>query len=208
MASILIVLFAYLLGSVSGSLVLGYFRKVDIRTLGSGNAGGTNALRTQGLLFALGVVTIDIGKGLLAARLPELFNLATSGQILASSCGLAAVIGHCYPVWHKFSGGKGAGTLIGVLIALAPAYLLPVLLVWLSILLLSGYVGMATVLAVWVLVPLVFMDAQSSQALQYMLLAAASLILFTHRENLQRLWQGKENRFEKARIAYWLRRQK
>ena len=109
---------AYLLGSVSGSLVMGAFRHVDIRDSGSGNAGGTNAFRTQGLRFALGVVVIDIGKGALAAGLlpwlgEVLAGPGTQPEQTALACGFMAVVGHCYPVWHGFRGGKGAATAVG-----------------------------------------------------------------------------------------------
>ena len=99
------VLLAYLLGSISGSKVMGRLRDVDIRASGSGNAGGTNAFRTQGFRFALGVVIIDIGKGALAAwgvPLLPLGDPAVSVSLQAMACGFAAVIGHCYPL-HYFT---------------------------------------------------------------------------------------------------------
>jgi len=107
---------AYLIGSVSGSLLIGRFKGVDIRRQGSGNAGGTNAFRTQGALFAIAVVIIDIGKGAIAAGwLPLLVrDLANSTSGISPisfslSCGFAAVLGHVYPVYHRFKGGKGGG---------------------------------------------------------------------------------------------------
>jgi len=117
------VLLSYLLGSVSGSMVMGRVRHVDIRQSGSGNAGGTNAFRTQGLRFALGVVVIDIGKGALAAGLlpwlgEVLAGPGTQPEQTALACGFMAVVGHCYPVWHGFRGGKGAATAVGAVLAL------------------------------------------------------------------------------------------
>ncbi|MEO0998981.1 MAG: glycerol-3-phosphate acyltransferase, partial [Pseudomonadota bacterium] len=101
------ILLAYLAGSVSGSLVMGRLHGgVDIRTAGSGNAGGTNALRTQGAKFALGVIAIDIGKGALAGSI--IANAFGADPLAALACVAAAVIGHVYPVWHGFRGGKGA----------------------------------------------------------------------------------------------------
>ncbi|MEM9058399.1 MAG: glycerol-3-phosphate acyltransferase, partial [Pseudomonadota bacterium] len=119
---------AYLLGSVSGSLVTGrFFGGVDIRRMGSGNAGGTNALRTQGPLFALLVVIIDVGKGALAAGvLPGLALFANGPAPVAATgwlpvgCAAAAIVGHMVPVWHGFRGGKGGATLVGSLLVLAP----------------------------------------------------------------------------------------
>ena len=119
-------LLAYLLGSVSGSLLLGRLRHVDIRSAGSGNAGGTNAFRTQGFVFALGVVIIDIGKGVLAALLPGWFAWGSIAEPSAPLwCAMAAGVGHCYPVWHGFRGGKGAATAVGALTVIQPITLIP-----------------------------------------------------------------------------------
>ena len=117
-AFIIKIVLAYLLGSVSGSLLLGRLKNIDIRAEGSGNAGGTNAFRTQGLIFALGVVIIDIGKGFMAAWLIPAMDIAGSADIvepaiLVMACGLSAVVGHCFPIWHGFKGGKGAATAVG-----------------------------------------------------------------------------------------------
>ena len=117
---------AYLLGSVIGSLIVGKLRGgVDIRTQGSGNAGGTNALRTQGPLFAFWVMVIDIGKGWLAAGvLPgaTLLIFVTDQQStspwLSIACAAAAVIGHVYPIWFGFRGGKGVACALGVFAAI------------------------------------------------------------------------------------------
>ncbi|MCF6225909.1 MAG: glycerol-3-phosphate 1-O-acyltransferase PlsY [Xanthomonadales bacterium] len=200
------VLLAYLIGSVSGSLLLGRLRNVDIRTQGSGNAGGTNAFRTQGLIFALGVIFIDIGKGALAVAIPSLMNIYPTEPMLVAACGFAAIIGHCYPLWHKFRGGKGAGTFIGVMLMLAPVYILPALLVWLTVLFISGYVGLATIIAVCALIPLVLIDSSSDYALKLLVFSAAVLIIFTHRENIRKLRSGTENRFERARFENWFKR--
>ena len=118
-------LISYFIGSLMGAMIVGKLRGgVDIRTMGSGNAGGTNALRTQGIWFALGVVVIDIGKGFVGAgivpgleipfvpRDPEI-----SRTWLTLCCGTAAVFGHVWPIYHRFRGGKGAATLVGTLIA-------------------------------------------------------------------------------------------
>ncbi len=199
------IIIAYLLGSISGSLLLGRFRNVDIRQHGSGNAGGTNAFRTLGFRFALGVIVIDIGKGAFATFIPDFMNILQPDINLAAACGFAAIVGHCYPIWHKFNGGKGAGTLIGVLLVLAPAYLLTALLAWVLVLLISGYVGLATILAVLALIPVNMADESSALALRLLILSAAILILFTHRENLLRLYKGTENRFEKVRIKNWFK---
>ena len=142
-------LLAYLIGSLIGSLVIGRLKGVDIREQGSGNAGGTNALRTQGWAFALGVVAIDVGKAFLAVGLLPGLGLPGVGvdpaldrEWLAVCCAIAVVVGHVYPVWYEFRGGKGAATLLGAVAVLAPAALLPVALVWLGCVVLTGFVGL------------------------------------------------------------------
>ncbi|MBX3726163.1 MAG: glycerol-3-phosphate 1-O-acyltransferase PlsY [Xanthomonadales bacterium] len=198
-------LLAYLLGSVVGSLLLGRLRGVDIRRAGSGNAGATNALRTQGRGFALAVAAIDVGKGvaaaLVVARLPwfgaDLLAPAATGL----ACGLAAAVGHCYPLWHGLRGGKGAGTAFGTVLALFPGLALVMLLAWLLVLTATGYVGLATVTAaVSFPVALAFTGWRAVPGVFALALAAAALLVWTHRGNLARLRAGKELRFERARI--------
>ena len=192
---------AYLLGSLSGSLLLGRLRGVDIRTLGSGNAGGTNALRTQGWRFAAGVVVVDVGKGALAAWLAIRFGPAWLPLVAV----LAAMAGHVWPLFHGFRGGKGAATLVGGLAVAWPIALVPVLAVWVVALVLGGFVGLATVLAGLALVPFAAVPPVSSLRLGFALVAAGALV-YTHRGNLRRLRAGIEPRFEKARLFARLRR--
>lgn len=200
-------LLAYLLGSLSGSLILGRFRGVDIRTQGSGNAGGTNAFRTQGWRFALGVVAIDIGKGALASGLgllpPSVPGL--DALTVALACGIACAVGHVWPVFFGFRGGKGAAVFIGVLAVCLPLAIPLLLLAWLLVLTLTGYVGLATVVAGLALVPAAWWLGQDAPATWIgFALAIAALIVFTHRSNLARLIAGSEHRFDKARIWHRL----
>ena len=200
-------LLAYLLGSISGSMVMGRMRDVDIRSSGSGNAGGTNAFRTQGFRFALGVVIIDIGKGALAAwAIPLLpFGEGVTPAIQVMACGFAAVVGHCYPAWHGFRGGKGAATAVGALAVIQPAVLIPMFITWIVTLVLTGWVGLATILAGLSLVPaFAFLDPGRANVAFACLIAL--FLLFTHRENIARLIRGTENRFERVRIVNWFRR--
>jgi glycerol-3-phosphate acyltransferase PlsY len=187
---------AYLLGSISGSLWLGKLRGVDIRTQGSGNAGGTNAFRTQGWAFALGTVLIDIGKGAAAVALMRW----AGGDVLLQMLGaLLAVAGHVWPVFHGFRGGKGAATLVGGLALLWPLALAPLLGLWLLVLLSTGYVGLATVLAGVALPLWALLEGRDGAWLGFAV-AVAVLLAWTHRANLQRLRAGNEHRFEKARL--------
>lgn len=197
MLIVLILLAAYLLGSLSGSLLLGRLRGVDIRRLGSGNAGGTNALRTQGWKFALGTVLVDVGKGALAAWLALRFGGGIAW--LPYAAGGAAMLGHVYPVFHGFRGGKGAGTLVGVLLVLWPLAVVVMIGAWLLVLAASGYVGLSTVLAGIGLVPLA-LATQAGPARLVFVLGVAVFLVFTHRSNLARLRAGTEPRFERARL--------
>lgn len=207
-------LLAYLLGSLMGALLVGALKGVDIRTLGSGNAGGTNALRTQGKLFALGVVVIDVLKGWVAcawlpsAALPGIPpDPAVPHNWLVVACATAVVLGHVYPVWYEFRGGKGAATLVGVLAGVAPPMLAPVLVVWLATVMLTGYVGLATMLAAaafpfaqWLLTR--YLGHAFDEPLFLFGVGMALFVVYTHRLNLARMRAGTESR---ARRLWLLR---
>ncbi len=203
---ILNVALAYLVGSVSGSLWLGRLRQVDIRTFGSGSAGGTNALRAQGFMFALGVVIIDIGKGVLATSLPVWLTWGSLAHPSAALyCAFAAVVGHCYPVWHGFRGGKGAATAVGGLLVIQPLALVPMLAVWFVSLILTGWVGLSTILAGLALVPALWWFDAGRAELAFGV-AVALFIVFTHRKNIRAMLDGTEYIFERVRLRNWFRR--
>ena len=152
------------------------------------------------------MVAIDVGKGALAAWLALRF--APLGQALdvtahgyaAAAC---AVVGHVWPLWHGFRGGKGVGTLLGGVAILWPVALLPLFLVWVCVLVASGYVGLASIIATACLLPLALW-LRADAPTQVFAAVAALLVLFTHRVNLQRLRAGTESRFE--RVRFWRRR--
>ena len=203
------VLLAYMLGSVSGSMVMGAFRHVDIRESGSGNAGATNAFRILGARFALAVAVIDVGKGFLAAWLFPHLDMAALGEPVSPelqmlACGFAAVVGHCYPVWHGFRGGKGAATAVGALILIEPIALLPVILTWMVVLVLTGWVGLATILAAVSVIPAFIWMGVSIQQIWFGILMAA-FIIFTHRSNIVNILNGSEYKFQRVRIVNWFR---
>ena len=202
-------LLAYFVGSLMGSLIVGRLRGgVDIRKMGSGNAGGTNALRTQGWLFALGVMIIDVGKGVVGAgiipglELPFIeTNSGISRTWLTIACATAVVIGHVWPMWHQFRGGKGAATLIGTLVVLAPSIIAPVLGVWMAVLTLSGYVGLSTMSAGLTAPVVVAMTRLPDEQPLFIYCAAMSLYLvFSHRSNIRRMLDGKENQVTKVML--------
>ena len=192
---------AYLLGAVLGSLVLGRLRGVDIRSLGSGNAGATNALRTQGKLFGLAVFLVDLGKGVLAVRwlpsalLPGIgIDPELSRAWLTVACAFAVVVGHVFPVWFGFRGGKGVATLIGAVGAVQPSLLIPLLCSWIAVVLVTGYVGLASMLAGAVLVVYVSVLEPGNSPLLTFCAVTLLLVLYTHRGNIARMCAGKEHR--------------
>jgi len=195
---------AYLIGSVIGSLVVGYFRGgVDIRTVGSGNAGGTNALRTQGKAFAFWVMVIDVGKGILAAAVvPDLdvpgvgFDPEIDRGLVLYGVAFAAIVGHVFPIWFGFRGGKGGATAAGLVLYLAPTVGIAVIGVWLLVVLLTGFVGLATIsggIASVIVVGLTRLPADPG--LFAFAWCTAALLVYTHRGNIQRMLNGTESRF-------------
>jgi acyl phosphate:glycerol-3-phosphate acyltransferase len=194
-------LIAYLLGTLLGSLILGRLRGVDIRSLGSGNAGATNALRTQGKLFALLVLVVDIAKGVIAvwwlptAALPAVgIDPGLPREWLTLACGLAVILGHVYPVWFSFRGGKGAATVVGVIAAVDLRLLVPLLLCWFLVLVLTGYVSLATMVSGIALVIAVYILEPNDVPLLIFSLGVAVFVVYTHRGNIARMRAGQENR--------------
>ncbi len=201
------IVICYLIGSVSGSIVLGKIKGIDIRLHGSGNAGATNAFRTLGIFFAFGVMLIDVLKSylpILILQSLDIFDINTNSVELLL-CGLAAVLGHVYPIYHQFKGGKGAGTLVGVILALFPGIFLFILLIWILVLILSGYVGLSTMIAgISFTIMTYFYCIENygtfNHAFGYFSVAITLFLIFTHRSNIMRMVEGTENQFEKVMI--------
>jgi acyl phosphate:glycerol-3-phosphate acyltransferase len=195
------ILMAYLLGTVLGSLILGRLRGIDIRSMGSGNAGATNALRTQGKLFGFLVLGVDIAKGVLAvwwlpaAVLPGVgIDPDVPREWLTLACGFAVIVGHVYPVWFGFRGGKGAATVVGVIAATELRLLIPLLVTWLAVLMLTGYVGLATMLSGVALVAAVYALEPHNVPLLTFCIGVTLFVIYTHRSNIARMRAGQENR--------------
>jgi glycerol-3-phosphate acyltransferase PlsY len=195
-------LIAYLLGSVVGSLLIGKVRGVDIRTLGSGNAGATNMLRTQGKLAALAVLAIDLGKGWVATGVVACVAIpgappATPAMrdLALMVCGLAVILGHVYPLWYGFRGGKGFATFLGAVLGINPGLVLVMVLTWLAVVIFSGFVGLASI-ATAVAVVAAIAARYPSERLPVLAFGifAALLIVFTHRSNIGRMLAGTEPR--------------
>ncbi len=191
---------AFLLGSVLGGQLLGRFLNVDLRQSGSGNIGATNALRARGKGFALGVLLIDLGKGILATTLLPL--AASDSNALPWFCGLAAILGHVYSPFAGFSGGKGAATALGAALVLLPAGTLLAIPAFTATLVLTGFVGLSMIFAHSVLLlHTACFSLHGAWSLPTSYAALVFLIMvWSHRENLQRLHAGTENRFEKAML--------
>ncbi|HET7313711.1 glycerol-3-phosphate 1-O-acyltransferase PlsY [Salinisphaera sp.] len=202
-AIIAAVIAAYVIGSLSGSLLLGpLFNQADLRTGGSGNAGATNALRAGGRGYGLAVLIFDMVKGAVAAGLVPIL-LHTYGP-WPFVCGIVAILGHVYPVFYGFRGGKGAATCIGVLAVLLPGSLAFGAAVWVAVLVASGFVGLATILGMIGVAIASFFVPGVPSAGHVFVVAASLIIIYTHRGNIARMRAGNENRFERARI--WRRR--
>jgi glycerol-3-phosphate acyltransferase PlsY len=198
---------AYALGSVMGGLLVGRLAGgVDVRSVGSRSAGTTNVLRTLGLRYAAPALLIDVVKGYLAAGLipilPWLGGGTVSIDALAALCGAAAALGHVYPVWHGFRGGKAAATLLGALLAMFPLAVGPALAVWVVAILATGYVGLSTMLAGAAAVVAIAVAHPPGlySPLGLFGLFMAAFLVFTHRANIARMAAGTENRFDTRRL--------
>jgi glycerol-3-phosphate acyltransferase PlsY len=194
-------LIAYLLGTLLGSLILGRLKGVDIRNMGSGNAGATNAMRTQGRLFGALVLLVDVLKGAVVVSwlpgwgIPGVdLDPEVSRQWLTMACGFAVILGHVYPVWFGFRGGKGVATVLGVVGALEPRLLLPLCACWFAVVLLTGYVGLASMLAGVGLVVAVHVELAADTPLLVFCICITVFVIYTHRGNIVRMLAGTENR--------------
>jgi acyl phosphate:glycerol-3-phosphate acyltransferase len=194
---------SYLLGSVMGSLAIARLTgRADIRTVGSGNAGATNALRTQGRKVGLAVLVIDLAKGWLATGVIAPWVMpagivppgaAPLAAWCAPLCGIAVMLGHVYPLWYGFRGGKGVATLLGAVLGINARLLLPMILTWLAVVIAFGYVGLASILGSAALALSSALTSQSAPLLTFGILSAL-LILYTHRANIARMRAGTESR--------------
>ncbi len=205
---LIIILVSYLVGSFPTSIVVSkVFFKKDIRNYGSGNAGGTNALRIFGWKVGVSVMLFDVGKGVIATLfVSQLFTVqGVPHQVVQLIAGCSAVIGHIWTVFAHFKGGKGVGTAAGMLASLYPVAILVCVIVFAIVVVLTGYVSAGSMSAALTLpIILWIMNGTGWRMVHPVLLwfsiPLALLIFFTHRGNIKRLLNGTENRFEKVRI--------
>jgi len=189
---------AYLLGSIPfGLLVAKVFGGGDVRKAGSGNVGATNVARVAGPLAGILTLVLDAAKGSAAAWLAAHFSGEVAGWMVLA--GLAALIGHCFPVWLRFHGGKGVATAAGVFLMLSPLALLGSLLLFLIVVMFSRYVSLGSIDAAAAMPLLIYFLWAPHHApplvVTFGAFAAAMLIVYKHDTNIQRLVEGREPRF-------------
>jgi glycerol-3-phosphate acyltransferase PlsY len=209
-----VLVLSYLIGAFPSGVVIGRIVKgIDIRRHGSGSAGATNVWRVLGWHIALPVAVIDVAKGAATAagiaRLP-LGPLPLSLEVVAILCGLAAVLGHVFPIYIGFRGGKGVATAGGMLIATAPIPIACALGVFLFAVFLSGKVSLGSILAAWTIpVSALLLDLLTDLAYPPLLIGLtgglALFILYTHRTNIARLLKGEERSFPQLQLWKRLR---
>ncbi|MFL5474132.1 MAG: glycerol-3-phosphate 1-O-acyltransferase PlsY [Gemmatimonadales bacterium] len=186
---------SYLIGAIPTShLVSRSFARIDLRQHGSGNLGATNLYRVLGWKYAIPVGLFDIAKGAIPVLV---FAPRVSGsELYALACGVAAIIGHVFSVFVGFKGGKGVATAAGVMLALTPIALGVVAGIWGVVLMLTGYVSLASIAAAAMLPLAVYLlDPPDTPELLWMDVLIAAGVIVLHRRNIQRLLKGTENRF-------------
>jgi glycerol-3-phosphate acyltransferase PlsY len=203
---LLTLILSYLLGSVATAVWTGkLFHGIDVREHGSGNAGATNVIRILGWKTGIPVLLIDVLKGWVAAMLPVFFTLGGEGIALLTNyqilAGVAVVIGHIFPIFAGFHGGKGVATIFGVLLAIHPLLTISCMGVFLCVMLITGYVSLSSMSAgvAFPIFLLLFFNTPSLFFKIFSILVAIALI-YTHRKNILRLLKGEETKLFKKGI--------
>ena len=192
---------AYLLGSIPfGYLLVKTFRHQDIRATGSGNIGATNVVRSGAKGLGIATLLLDLGKAFLAVKIAQ--RLAPGDYDLGVVAAVAAILGHVYPVWLGFRGGKGVASALGVFLALTPAAAGCTFAVFLVVVLTTRYVSLASIVgsATFPLFGLYFVPLRTPIVIGGFLFIPL-LIVFKHRENIRRLLAGTESRFGAKKVA-------
>lgn len=203
MQEFLLIVLAYLIGSIPTAVwVSKYFFGIDIRDYGSGNAGATNTFRTLGSGWGSFVMAVDILKGVLASFLYLLLPYYLTDEFQRTNfmvgLGMAAVVGHIFPIWAKFKGGKGVATVFGMVLAIQPLVALMVVGIFLIVLYLTRFVSLSSILASIALPVLILVIFNEPEPLyRIFAIAVALLVILTHQKNIYRLLNGNES---KARI--------
>jgi glycerol-3-phosphate acyltransferase PlsY len=194
-AAALWLLASYLLGAIPTShLVSRTFANIDLRQHGSGNLGATNLYRVLGWKYAIPVALFDIAKGVIPVVwfAPQV----SRSELFALACGVAAILGHVFSVFVHFKGGKGVATAAGVMLGMTPLALAAAAAVWALVLLLTGYVSLASMAAAALLPLAVYaLEQPTSAELFWVVVLVALGVIVLHRRNIQRLLKGTESRF-------------
>lgn len=191
----LVLVVAYLLGSIPFAYLAGRLNGVDLRTVGSGNLGATNVFRTLGRTVGIAVMVLDIAKGAFAVLIAQ---WVVGGPWWPIAAGALAILGHVFPVWTGFKGGKGVAVGAGALVGLVPAASGVLIILWLLIVVLTRYVSVASIVCALAAAPLAWAFGAPWSYVAFIALAALFVIL-KHRENIQRLLAGTENRIQLGR---------
>jgi glycerol-3-phosphate acyltransferase PlsY len=195
----------YLLGSFPSGLIISRTRGVDIRKHGSGNIGATNVLRVLGKKRGYLVFFLDTLKGFAAVRIAFAIALATGTaisqrELVGIAGGLACILGHTFPIWLRFRGGKGVATSAGVLLGLMPLAVVSVFTIWAVLFQLTRYVSLASIGAAVALPFFVALylrlDLLAGASLLPFSILIAGVVVWRHRSNMKRLFRGKEQRFD------------
>jgi glycerol-3-phosphate acyltransferase PlsY len=190
----LVVVLAYLLGSIPFAFLAGRARGIDLRTVGSGNLGAANVFRTLGREMGLAVMAADILKGVVAVVIARMLTDDPWPAVAAA----AAMAGHVFPVWLRFKGGKGVAVGGGAVIGLMPLAALILFAVWIVTVAVTRYTSLAAIVGAVIATPLVWAMGYPAADIIFTALAAAA-VLFLHRANIGRLLRGQENRIQLGR---------
>jgi glycerol-3-phosphate acyltransferase PlsY len=186
-------LIAYLLGSIPfGYLIVRWTKGLDIRTTGSGSIGATNVMRNLGIAGFVVTFILDVAKGAAAVLIASRLTAHDSPWVAAAA--IVGILGHCYPVWLKFHGGKGVATGVGVFLALSPIPVGLVLGIFVVVLAISRYVSLASILATAAFPVLVFFIDHPPWPLLLGATGGATIVIARHHTNIARLLKGRENR--------------
>ena len=200
MNELLLIILAYLIGSIPTSLIVSKSQfNIDIRDYGSGNAGATNTFRVLGSRWGTFVMIMDMLKGLIAVKLALLLPYYIENEFERTNfqigLGLAAVLGHIFPIWAEFRGGKGVATLFGLIIAISPWTALSCIGVFLLVLYLTRFVSLSSILASLAF-PVFILIVFNVDNIAYRIfaIAVALLVILTHQKNIGRLLSGSESK--------------
>lgn len=200
MKEFLLIIIAYIIGSIPTALIISrkYFG-IDIREYGSGNMGATNAFRILGSKYGTLIMVLDVLKGMLAVGLFYLLPFYVSNEFERTNfmiaLGLSAVIGHIFPVFADFKGGKGVATLLGMILAIQPVIAITCIGVFLFVLFLTRYVSLSSILGA-IMLPICVLWIWNEDELTYRIFAllVAAMVIITHQKNISRIIKGAENR--------------